>query len=80
MTAQQPGQQSDKSRRESQKRNQLHRIRWIIVIIVPHSHRCWNCYLAIDTSGDLDHHSTPGYLYDPWHNYCPFPMALPRLI
>src|SRR5260370_1373521 len=34
MTAQQPGQQSDKSRRESQKRNQLHRIRWIIVIIV----------------------------------------------
>ncbi|HYT37088.1 MAG TPA: tetratricopeptide repeat protein [Ktedonobacteraceae bacterium] len=34
MAAQQPGQQTDKSRRESQKRNQLHRIRWIIVIIV----------------------------------------------
>src|SRR6266852_8051862 len=34
MTAQQPGQQSDKSRRESQKRYQLHRISWIIVIIV----------------------------------------------
>jgi tetratricopeptide (TPR) repeat protein len=34
MSAQQPGQQSDKSRRESQKRIQLHRIRWIIVIIV----------------------------------------------
>jgi fatty acid desaturase len=34
MTTQQPGQQSDKSRMESQKRTQLHRIRWIIVIIV----------------------------------------------
>ena len=34
MAAQQPGQQTDKSRRENQQRTQLHKIRWIIVIIV----------------------------------------------
>ncbi len=34
MAAHQPGQQSDKAQRESQQRNQLHKIRWIIVIIV----------------------------------------------
>jgi tetratricopeptide (TPR) repeat protein len=34
MAAQKQGQQSDKSQNESQKRYQLHRIRWIIVVIV----------------------------------------------
>src|SRR5271157_2021089 len=34
MAAQKQGQQSDKSKSESQKRYQLHRIRWIIVVIV----------------------------------------------
>jgi hypothetical protein len=34
MAAQQQGQQSDKAQRESQKRTQLNRIRWIIVAIV----------------------------------------------
>jgi len=34
MAAEQPGQQTDKSRRESRQRNQLHKIRWIIVIFV----------------------------------------------
>ena len=34
MAAQQPGQQTDQSRRANRQRTQLHKIRWIIVIIV----------------------------------------------